>query len=215
VPGSARRPLPWRVSRLAHGRMAADNDGASGGTRAASLTLVDATALDEATCLKADICVNRRRGPPASTLALELDRKGAMPCCWSKAAASPRTRAVQSLLRPRIGGLPAAPRLHVRAPAIWAAAAIFWAGRCILLSKMDIEGRPWVRDTAWPIGQEEIARHYEAAGDHSSACRGSRPSSSLPMDRLLTQDEHALVAHRRSPPRPRSGPPHRNASGAA
>jgi len=38
-----------------------------------------------------------------------------------------------------------------------------WAGRSMRLAPLDLAGRDWVADSAWPIGAEELAVHYPKA----------------------------------------------------
>src|SRR5262245_60778880 len=38
-----------------------------------------------------------------------------------------------------------------------------WAGRSMRLAPLDLAGRDWVADSAWPIGDEEVAVHYPQA----------------------------------------------------
>jgi hypothetical protein len=38
-----------------------------------------------------------------------------------------------------------------------------WAGRSMRLAPLDLAGRDWVADSAWPIGDEEVAVHHPRA----------------------------------------------------
>ncbi len=38
-----------------------------------------------------------------------------------------------------------------------------WGGRCIPFDPIDFEHRPWIDNASWPIGYEDVARHYDKA----------------------------------------------------
>jgi choline dehydrogenase-like flavoprotein len=43
-------------------------------------------------------------------------------------------------------------------------ASLRWTGRCIPLDPYDFEDRPWISETAWPIGFDELTPWFERAG---------------------------------------------------
>ncbi len=48
-------------------------------------------------------------------------------------------------------------------------ASAIWGGRCVPLDPIDLERRPWVPQSGWPIGWEELARWYPAAMEFCEA----------------------------------------------
>ncbi|GGO97063.1 FAD-dependent oxidoreductase [Stakelama pacifica] len=44
-----------------------------------------------------------------------------------------------------------------------------WGGRCIPFDPIDFEDRPWMAHGRWPIGYDDVARHYPRALDYAQA----------------------------------------------
>ncbi len=64
-----------------------------------------------------------------------------------------------------------------------------WGGRCVPFDPLDLEHRPWIAHSGWPIGWEEIDRHYPAAnalceaGDYEYDARLAVPGGMRPVIR--------------------------------
>ncbi|MFZ0553253.1 MAG: GMC oxidoreductase [Steroidobacteraceae bacterium] len=62
-----------------------------------------------------------------------------------------------------------------------------WGGRCVALDPLDLQSRPHVANSGWPIGYEDLARHYPRAmsycdaGDYDFTLGGSlqRPQPTI------------------------------------
>ena len=79
--------------------------------------------------------------------------------------------------------------------------AMGWGGLCKPLDSQDFEVRPWVRDSGWPFGIEELAPYYERAGTTLglSDIKALADRQYLFPDRsaLLSVDNVELCRHRR------------------
>ena len=134
--------------------------------------------------LRADVVIVGA-GPAGITLGLELAASGIEvliveaggaryqaegQAFYRAAAVSPDTHGPAQLYRRRqFGG-----------------SSALWGGRCIPLDPIDLEPRPWMAHSGWPISHDELAHHYDAAAawceagparfDAGSALPGEAPA---------------------------------------
>lgn len=70
---------------------------------------------------------------------------------------------------------------------MWGGSTTVWHGRCVPLDRIDLELRPWVADSGWPIGYEELEPYLERAnvlceaGPFRYTAREAFPSSQREM----------------------------------
>ena len=72
-----------------------------------------------------------------------------------------------------------------------------WAGRCMRLQALDLAGRDWVPDSAWPIAADELAVHYPQAA-RSWARRLPSSSSSTGPDTAERGERRCTLARARA-----------------
>jgi choline dehydrogenase-like flavoprotein len=121
----------------------------------------DARALAPGTVLDCDLCIVGG-GAAGITLALQFLRGGARVLLLESGGLL-ADEATQNLYAAEI----ADPALHApgeryRARRLGGSTTI-WGGRCVPFDPLDFAPRPWIGDHAWPIGHDEVARHYPAA----------------------------------------------------
>ena len=63
-----------------------------------------------------------------------------------------------------IAGLDYYPLDHARLRLFGGTTAI-WGGRCAFLDPIDLQPRPWVPHSGWPISYEELRQYYDEAGE--------------------------------------------------
>ncbi|MFG6432142.1 GMC oxidoreductase [Roseateles sp. LYH14W] len=144
-----------------------------------------ADAIETGTVLKADLCIVGA-GAAGITLALAMRDSGldVLLLEGGREQLDPRAQALME-------GEVADPALHsppvfYRQRRLGGATAI-WGGRCVPLDPLDFEPREAVPGSGWPIGYEEVARHYPAAsrlceaGQGSYSADGALPTGTPPM----------------------------------
>ncbi len=124
------------------------------------MPLIDARTLDAGARLTAEICVVGA-GAAGITLAEALGRSGRQVLLVESGGHAP-DEAVQSLYDLDCVGYPLRPNYMSRARYLGGSCNL-WAGRCMRLWPSDFAGRPWVPDSAWPIGPAEIDRYLPEA----------------------------------------------------
>lgn len=123
--------------------------------------LLDALALPPDTELRAELCIVGA-GAAGLALACALEAHG-VDVLLLEAGGRRFEPAAQEGLRGEVApGSPHAPPHLYRRRTLGGASAI-WGGRCVPLDPIDLEARPWVPGSGWPIGWDELAAHYPAA----------------------------------------------------
>jgi choline dehydrogenase-like flavoprotein len=153
------------------------------------LTIIDARMLEDGARLEADVCIVGA-GAAGVTLALELEAPTRRVLLVESGGFEP-DEAVQSLYELESVGYPPRPEYMSRARYFGGSCNV-WAGRCMPLQELDLAGRAWVPNSAWPIPPSEIRRYYPKA----AAILGlpSIANFDLPThDGRLTEDERTLV----------------------
>jgi choline dehydrogenase-like flavoprotein len=153
------------------------------------LTIIDARTLEDGARLVADVCIVGA-GAAGLTLALELDAPARQVLLVESGGFEP-DEAVQSLYDLESVGYPPRPDYMSRAR-YFGGSCNLWAGRCMPLQDLDLAGRAWVPDSAWPILAAEIRRHYPKA----AAILGLPGIANFDLgahDGRLTEDERTLA----------------------
>lgn len=120
-----------------------------------------AEAIEAGTVLKADLCIVGA-GAAGISLALAMRNSGLDVLLLEGGLEGQDPRA-QALMEGEV----ADPALH--SPPVFyrqrrlGGATTIWGGRCVPLDPVDFEQREAVPGSGWPIGYEEVARHYPAA----------------------------------------------------
>jgi choline dehydrogenase-like flavoprotein len=156
---------------------------------AAALTIIDARTLEDGARLEADVCIVGA-GAAGLTLALELEAPRRRVLLVESGGFEP-DETVQSLYDLESVGYPPRPNYMSRAR-YFGGSCNLWAGRCMPLHELDLVGRPWVPDSAWPIPPAEVRRHYpKAAAILGLPSLGNFDPGTH--DGRLTRDERALT----------------------
>ena len=160
------------------------------------MTIVDARTLEDGARLEAAVCIVGA-GAAGLTLAFELEAAGREVLLVESGGFAPE-EAVQALYDLDSVGYPPRPNYMARARQFGGSCNV-WAGRCMPLQELDLAGRAWVPDSAWPIPASELQRHYPKA----AAILGLPALANFDLtthDGRITADERTLLgAHDLSP----------------
>jgi choline dehydrogenase-like flavoprotein len=122
--------------------------------------VIDARELPEGTTIHTDVCVV---GSGAAGLTLAGELAGAsMDVCVVEAGGWEYEAATQDSYGGSNTGLPYFP-LDANRQRSFGGTTNLWAGWCRPLDEIDFEERPWVADSGWPFGREELLPYYERA----------------------------------------------------
>jgi choline dehydrogenase-like flavoprotein len=124
------------------------------------LSIIDARTLEGGARLEADVCIVGA-GAAGLTLALALEAPTRRVLLVESGGFEP-DEDVQSLYDLESVGYPPRPNYMSRARYFGGSCNI-WAGRCMPLQEIDLAGRAWVPNSAWPIPPAEIRRYYPKA----------------------------------------------------
>ncbi|MFZ4406571.1 MAG: GMC oxidoreductase [Paracraurococcus sp.] len=129
--------------------------------------ILDARRLAPDMMLDVDICIVGG-GPAGITLASELDGTG-VSVLLLEAGGRRFEPATQTALQGAVApDSPHAPPDMYRRRMLGGASAI-WGGRCFPLDPIDLERRPHVPHSGWPIGWPELEAHYPRAMEYVEA----------------------------------------------
>lgn len=135
-----------------------------------------AQAIESGTVLQADLCIVGA-GAAGISLALALRDSGldVLLLEGGQEQLDPRAQALME-------GEVADPAMH--SPPVYyrqrrlGGATTIWGGRCVPLDPLDFEPREAVPGSGWPIGYDEVARHYPAASRLCEAGQGGYSAGS-------------------------------------
>jgi choline dehydrogenase-like flavoprotein len=123
----------------------------------------DANGIAPGATLDCDLCIVGA-GAAGITLALQFLRAGLRVIVLESGATEPDA-ATQELYASEV----ADPRLHSPGDRYRArrfgGSTTLWGGRCVPFDPLDFAHRPWVSLHSWPIGYDEVSRHYPAANE--------------------------------------------------
>ncbi|MBX6740677.1 MAG: GMC family oxidoreductase [Acetobacteraceae bacterium] len=129
--------------------------------------ILDARELAPGIVLEADICIVGG-GPAGIVLACELDRSG-LSVLLLEAGGKRFDRAAEAALHGEVAEdcIHCPPQMYRRR--VLGGASSIWGGRCVPLDPLDLEARPHVPHSGWPIGWEELAAFYPRAQTYCEA----------------------------------------------
>lgn len=122
----------------------------------------DARALAPNAALSADVCIVGA-GAAGITLALGL-RDAGLSVCVLESGGFEISDANQALYQGRMSGIDtwALDKMRVRA---FGGTTAWWAGYCRPLDPEDFEARPYIPDSGWPFGYDDLEPYYARACD--------------------------------------------------
>jgi choline dehydrogenase-like flavoprotein len=126
------------------------------------VAIFDARQLDNASTIEADVCIVGT-GAAGVTVAAELENTGARICLLESGGFGPDP-AAQALCDLDNVGYPVRRNFMARAR-YYGGSCNLWAGRAMRLAPIDVEARPWLTNSGWPIGYDELAAYYPRAED--------------------------------------------------
>ena len=100
-------------------------------------------------------------GPAGMTVAMELERLG-VDCLLLESGGRVPDQAYTALNETRQIGIKTDPVVANRVRGLGGTSAL-WGGLCRRLDAMDMERRPWVPHSGWPIGLTDLLPHYRTA----------------------------------------------------
>jgi choline dehydrogenase-like flavoprotein len=100
-------------------------------------------------------------GPAGMTVAMELERLG-VDCVLLESGGRVPDPKYASLNQTAQIGITTDPSVANRLRCLGGTSAL-WGGLCRRLDAMDLERRPWVPDSGWPIGLSDLLPHYDTA----------------------------------------------------
>ena len=129
--------------------------------------LIVGRRLENGMAVETDLCIVGA-GAAGITLAREFMDQRVDVCLLESGGLSPDAR-TQALSRGESRGLPYFP-LDANRRRCFGGTTGLWAGWCRPLDELDLETRPWVPDSGWPLGKEELLPYYRRA--HSVCALG-------------------------------------------
>ena len=122
--------------------------------------ILELDKLDLTQPLRAAVCIVGC-GAAGITLACELEGSGLSVLLLDAGPADGRGEVSQDPYEGSSEGVHATPRFFRRRG--FGGTTAIWGGRCVPLDPIDFEARDYVPDSGWPIGYDEVARHYPKA----------------------------------------------------
>jgi choline dehydrogenase-like flavoprotein len=129
--------------------------------------ILDARSLEPDARLDTDVCIVGG-GAAGITLACELDGTG-LSVVLLEAGSRKFDPAAQDGLRGEVvtGSTHYLPHMYRRR--MFGGATSIWGGRCVPLDPIDLEVRPYVRYSGWPIAWDELSSWYPRAHQYCEA----------------------------------------------
>jgi len=125
------------------------------------MTIVDVNQLHSGVSVDADLCVVGS-GAAGITVACQFDGSPARRVCLVESGGFGPDEDTQALYDLDVTGHPVRHNFMSRAR-YFGGTCNLWAGRCMRLTTLDFEARPWVPSSGWPIAYDELARYYPQA----------------------------------------------------
>jgi len=123
--------------------------------------LIDARGLPSAECVRAQACIVGS-GAAGITLALEL-ADGGIDVVALEGGGLRLEDDAQDTFRGHLSEGTEHDPLELVRQKRFGGTTSQWGGRCSPLHAIDFERRPWVTDSGWPIGLDDLTRHYRRA----------------------------------------------------
>ena len=123
----------------------------------------DADEIVRDTVIRANICVVGG-GPAGITLAMELARTGRNIVLLESGDLAPTDEAQSFNVGEVADAAVHSPPDKYRQRCLGGGTSI-WGGRCVPFDPIDFEARPWMDNSGWPIGYEDVRQYYPAANE--------------------------------------------------
>lgn len=124
------------------------------------MAIIDARQLENASTIEADVCIVGT-GAAGVTVAAELQSAGVNVCLLESGGLGPDP-AAQALCDLDNVGYQVRQNYMARAR-YYGGTCNLWAGRAMRLAPLDFAARPWVANSGWPIGYQDLAAYYDRA----------------------------------------------------
>jgi choline dehydrogenase-like flavoprotein len=124
------------------------------------VAIIDARQLEDGCTVETDVCIVGA-GAAGITLAVELEETGARVCLLESGGLRPEPE-TQALSDLDCVGYPVRENFMARAR-YYGGTCNLWAGRAMRLDPLDFAARPWVANSGWPIGYDDVAAYYGRA----------------------------------------------------
>jgi len=122
--------------------------------------IIDANELDDGASLSYDLCIIGS-GPAGTTIANEL-RRSKLRVCVLESGQFKKTKHADALKKVFSEGMPIKQNSRER---VVGGASLTWDGLSRPLDPIDLEKRPWVPFSGWPINFDELSPYYLAAAE--------------------------------------------------
>jgi len=124
--------------------------------------LIDGRTLPPDHVLETDLCIIGA-GAAGVTLALAFAGARDVDVCLIESGGFDFEPDVQELYRGETVGAPYEP-YHTRLR-YFGGSTNHWGGYCRPLDDLDVEGRPWIAYSGWPLSRTELSPYYDASGE--------------------------------------------------
>ncbi len=125
------------------------------------MSIHDLRHVEEGFEIEADLCIVGS-GPAGMSLALQFETLP-LRVCLLESGGIDRDPAIESLNEIESVGARRAPQDVTRCRGLGGTSAL-WTGRCGAFDHVDFQARPWVPDSGWPIGHEDVSSYFDKAG---------------------------------------------------
>lgn len=156
----------------------------------------DAEKLPSGLAITADLCIV---GAGAAGISLALQFAGTkLKVVLIESGGLRETDETRALYQGDVSNSPLHPPLDQYRHRVFGGTTLTWGGRCVPYDPIDLEERPWIEHSGWPISFDEVARYYPAAmkllevGDFIYSAMNAIPGGMRPMICGFTPKEFSL-----------------------
>ena len=155
------------------------------------MPLIDGNDLETNAAIHADVCIVGA-GAAGITVAIALDGTPYTVCLIESGSYGP-DEATQSLYDIEVSGYPVRENFMSRAR-YFGGSCNLWAGRSMRLTALDMQPRPWIPQSGWPIAYTELPR-YSGKAEHILRLPSFERFEQVTLSRQLSPPERALFAN--------------------
>lgn len=127
----------------------------------------DARSIPPDTRLDADLCIIGG-GAAAISLALEYMKSGRKTIILPGGGPN-QTASGIDLYRGKVSPAGSHEPLEENRLRMWGGTTTVWGGRCVPFDPIDFESRPWIPDSGWPVGLDDLKDYISQANELSEA----------------------------------------------
>ena len=161
----------------------------------ADMRISDLNQLDDQTTIEADLCIVGS-GPAGVSIANEFANTD-VDVLLLESGGIDEEADTQSLYEiDNVGAHRILDQNNLRRRVLGGSSHV-WTGRCAPLDAIDFEARPWIPNSGWPIGQQDLDPYWERAGKNLNLGPQVYDSSLWP----LLNGKHRFTAFNASCPR--------------